>query len=102
MRFATQEACYPRPGSPVVKLIGFDTSGQSTDEARIDGKVFRLVKRHDKKRALPLFAVFFVVKRFVVWTAQKVQWPQEVVDALGVLITEEDLKADATHQLRPA
>jgi len=52
--------------------------------------------------ALPLFAVFFVVNRFVVWTAQKVQWPQEVVEALGAPITEEDLKADATHTLRPA
>ncbi|MNY61587.1 hypothetical protein D3C86_1982810 [compost metagenome] len=51
--------------------------------------------------ALPLFAVFFVVNRFVVWTAQKVQWPQEVVEALGAPITEEDLKADLAHKLRP-
>jgi len=51
--------------------------------------------------ALPLFAVFFVVNRFVVWTAQKVHWPQEVHDALGAAITEEDLKADPTHRLRP-
>ncbi|ADU38559.1 DUF6708 domain-containing protein [Variovorax paradoxus] len=51
--------------------------------------------------ALPLFAVFFIVNRFVVLTAQKVSWPQEVVDALGTAITEEDLKADPTHRLRP-
>ncbi|MFM9928416.1 DUF6708 domain-containing protein [Variovorax sp. H27-G14] len=52
--------------------------------------------------ALPLFAVFFVVNRFVVWTAQKVTWPREVKDALGAPITEEDLKADTAHKLRPA
>lgn len=52
--------------------------------------------------ALPLFAVFFVVNRCVVWTAQKVNWPQEVKDALGSPITEEELKADPTHRLRPA
>ena len=51
--------------------------------------------------ALPLFAVFFVVNRFVVWTAQKVHWPQEVVDALGTAVTEEDLKVDPMYRLRP-
>ncbi|KIQ20515.1 hypothetical protein RT97_28065 [Variovorax paradoxus] len=51
--------------------------------------------------ALPLFAVFFVVNRFVVWTAQKVHWPQEVKDALGAAITEEDLMVDSMHKLRP-
>ena len=30
-------------------MIGFDTSGASTDEARADGKAFGLVKRYDKK-----------------------------------------------------
>jgi len=51
--------------------------------------------------ALPLFVVFFIVNRFVVWTAQKVHWPQEVKDALGMPITEDDLKLDPTHRLRP-
>ncbi|MDP9901888.1 DUF6708 domain-containing protein [Variovorax ginsengisoli] len=36
--------------------------------------------------ALPLFVVFFVVNRFVVWTAQTVTWPKEIEDALGAPI----------------
>jgi hypothetical protein len=45
--------------------------------------------------------VFFIVNRFVVWTAQKVHWPQEVKDALGAAVTEDDLKVDPAHKLRP-
>ena len=52
---------------------------------------------------LPLFAVFFLVNRCVVWTAQKVHWPAEVTQALGEAITEEDLQQDgAASKLREA
>ncbi|MDH6168427.1 hypothetical protein M2282_003580 [Variovorax boronicumulans] len=50
---------------------------------------------------IPLFIPFFFVNRLVVWTARTVHWPQEVKDALGAPITEEDLNADSTHKLRP-
>ncbi|WP_307691669.1 DUF6708 domain-containing protein [Variovorax ginsengisoli] len=52
--------------------------------------------------ALPLFVVFFVVNRFVVWTAQTVTWPKEIEDALGAPITEADLSVDTRHTLRVA
>ncbi|MEJ8856939.1 hypothetical protein WKW79_20355 [Variovorax robiniae] len=51
---------------------------------------------------LPLFLVFFVVNRFVVWTAQTVTWPQAIREALGAPITDADLAADTLHTLRSA
>lgn len=50
---------------------------------------------------IPLFIPFFFVNRLVVWTARTVHWQQQVLDALGAPITEEDLKADPTNSLRP-
>ncbi|MCY1241290.1 hypothetical protein D9M72_541830 [compost metagenome] len=50
---------------------------------------------------IPLFIPFFFVNRLVVWTARTVHWPQQVLDALGAPITEEDLTADPTNRLRP-
>ncbi|MCR6476621.1 hypothetical protein NU688_10715 [Variovorax sp. ZS18.2.2] len=50
---------------------------------------------------IPLFIPFFFVNRLVVWTARTVHWPQEIKDALGAPVTEEDLKTDPTHRLRP-
>ncbi|QFZ83434.1 hypothetical protein GFK26_11990 [Variovorax paradoxus] len=50
---------------------------------------------------IPLFIPFFFVNRLVVWTARTVHWPQQVLNALGAPITEEDLQADPTHRLRP-
>ena len=52
--------------------------------------------------ALPLFVVFFVVNRLVVWSAQTVKWPPEVKPALGVPVTEADVQADRAHKLRAA
>ena len=40
---------------------------------------------------LPLFAVFLLVNRCVVWTAQKVDWPPEITEALGRPMTPADL-----------
>ncbi|MDP9901885.1 DUF6708 domain-containing protein [Variovorax ginsengisoli] len=51
---------------------------------------------------LPLFVVFFIVNRFVVWTAQTVTWPKEIEDALGAPITEADLAVNTRHTLRVA
>lgn len=50
--------------------------------------------------ALPLFVVFFIVNRLVVWSAQTVKWPPEVKPTLGVPVTEADVEADRTHKLR--
>jgi hypothetical protein len=49
---------------------------------------------------LPLFAVFLVVNRFVVWTAQTVSWPREITEALGAPMTPADVEADTTNELR--
>lgn len=51
---------------------------------------------------LPLFLVFLLVNRCVVWTAQTVHWPPEITEALGPPITEADLAADSEHRLRAA
>ena len=50
--------------------------------------------------ALPLFAVFLIVNRFVVWTAQTVSRPQEIKDALGTPMTSGDIEEDVAHKLR--
>lgn len=51
---------------------------------------------------LPLFLVFLLVNRCVVWTAQTVHWPKEITEALGPPITEADLASDTEHRLRAA
>lgn len=51
---------------------------------------------------LPLFTVYFIVNRFVVWTAQTVIWPNDILDALGAPVTAADLDADVLHALRAA
>jgi hypothetical protein len=49
---------------------------------------------------LPLFAVFLIVNRFVVWTAQTVSWPRGITEALGAPMTPADVEADTTNELR--
>ena len=51
---------------------------------------------------LPLFIAYFIVNRFVVWTAQTVIWPNDILDALGAPVTAADLDADVLHALRAA
>jgi hypothetical protein len=50
--------------------------------------------------AIPLFLVFFIVNRCVVWSAQTVKWPSRFKESLGPLITEEDCAKDTEHRLR--
>jgi hypothetical protein len=51
--------------------------------------------------AVPLYVLWLFFNRLTVWTAQKVEWPEQIVDAIGPLITEQDLRTDAYRKLRP-
>ncbi|CAN5875811.1 hypothetical protein BH11PSE13_BH11PSE13_13360 [soil metagenome] len=50
--------------------------------------------------AIPLFSVFFVINRLVVWSAQTVKWPDEVEAALGAPMTQVNPEADRSQKLR--
>jgi hypothetical protein len=50
---------------------------------------------------VPLYLLWLFFNRLTVWTAQQVEWPQQIVDAIGPLITEQDLRTDAYRRLRP-
>ncbi|WP_143072629.1 MULTISPECIES: DUF6708 domain-containing protein [unclassified Variovorax] len=50
---------------------------------------------------VPLYVLWLFFNRLTVWTAQKVEWPQQIVDAIGPLVTEQDLRTDAYRRLRP-
>ncbi|WP_143072630.1 MULTISPECIES: DUF6708 domain-containing protein [unclassified Variovorax] len=50
---------------------------------------------------VPLYLLWLFFNRLTVWTAQQVEWPQQIVDAIGPLITEQDLRTDAYRKLRP-
>lgn len=50
---------------------------------------------------VPLYILWLFFNRLTVWTAQKVEWPQHIVDAIGPLVTELDLRTDKHSGLRP-
>lgn len=50
---------------------------------------------------VPLYVLWLFFNRLTVWTAQQVEWPPQIVDAIGPLITEQDLRTDAHRSLRP-
>jgi hypothetical protein len=50
---------------------------------------------------VPLYVLWLFFNRLTVWTAQKVEWPQQIVDAIGPLVTEQNLRTDAYRRLRP-
>jgi hypothetical protein len=50
---------------------------------------------------VPLYVNWLFFNRLTVWTAQKVEWPQEIKRAIGRLINELDLRTDTHRSLRP-
>jgi hypothetical protein len=50
---------------------------------------------------VPLYVNWLFFNRLTVWTAQKVEWPEEIKRAIGRLINELDLRTDAYRRLRP-
>ncbi|WP_341892081.1 DUF6708 domain-containing protein [Variovorax sp. YR752] len=50
---------------------------------------------------VPLYILWLFFNRLTVWTAQKVEWPEEIKQAIGRLINELDLRADTYRRLRP-
>jgi len=50
---------------------------------------------------VPLYILWLFFNRLTVWTAQKVEWPREIVEAIGPLISEEDLRTAPYRRLRP-
>jgi hypothetical protein len=50
---------------------------------------------------VPLYVNWLFFNRLTVWTAQKVEWPDEIKHAIGRSINELDLRTDAYRGLRP-
>jgi hypothetical protein len=50
---------------------------------------------------VPLYLNWLFFNRLTVWTAQKVEWPEEIKRDIGRLINELDLRSDAYRRLRP-
>ncbi|MDM0009303.1 hypothetical protein QTI51_31090 [Variovorax sp. J22G73] len=50
---------------------------------------------------VPLYVLWLFFNRLTVWTAQQVEWPRQIVDAIGPLVTEQDLRTDTHRRLRP-
>jgi len=50
---------------------------------------------------VPLYMLWLFFNRLTVWTAQKVEWPEEIRNNIGRLINELDLRTDAYRKLRP-
>lgn len=50
---------------------------------------------------VPLYVVWMFFNRLTVWTAQKVERPEEIEQAIGQLINELDLRGEAHRRLRP-
>lgn len=50
---------------------------------------------------VPLYVLWLFFNRLTVWTAQQVEWPRQIVDAIGPLVTEQDLRTDTHRSLRP-
>jgi hypothetical protein len=50
---------------------------------------------------VPLYLNWLFFNRLTVWTAQKVEWPEEIERAIGRLINELDLRSDPCRSLRP-
>lgn len=49
----------------------------------------------------PLYVLWLFFNRLTVWTAQKVDWPADIAEAIGPLISERDLMDDGAQRLRP-
>lgn len=50
---------------------------------------------------VPLYVNWLFLSRLTVWTAQKVERPKEIKDAIGQLINGPDLRSDKHGALRP-
>jgi hypothetical protein len=50
---------------------------------------------------VPLYVLWLFFNRLTVWTAQKVEWPNDITNDLGRLIDELDLRTGTYRSLRP-
>ena len=50
---------------------------------------------------VPLYLLWLFFNRLTVWTAQKVEWPEDIKNTIGRLINELDLRTDTYRKLRP-